>query len=395
MRRLISLILVLLCLASPVLAETDSPAEQNTYIHSVLGYSLTPPEGWLLLDESIVTSMLNDLSEGEGVISDQQLRSFYAQLNGTLVTIAFLQDGSLNLVIGPEDFGVDADIETLTPAILASLSASLSSFNRLTWTDSGSIVTFGNTDFLRIAVSYEIQGQPMSAVQYIAAHDGIGYYLVFTSGGGEAAPLSMDEIEEAAIPFLESFSPPEAREKVTVPYTHADHGYGMSIPEDWLVIDRESIITILDQVEKDEFTFADPRMPAQWAARLKDHNIMMAIKTGGMANINVVTEPAGAEEDIHSLAPFYKKAVQNNFSAYDDVEFQDSGSIICIGETEFLRVSARLKSNSIPMHISQYIACKNGTVYCITLTCNASAFTTDIMEAIARPFLESFRMPEA
>lgn len=181
-------------------------------------------------------------------------------------------------------------------------------------------------------------------------------------------------------------------------YTHPTFGYSLEVPSDWILLDNETIGTIVDTMKDGQAGTLDDATLAQYAAQIDATNMMMALSPDLTTNINVVAQDLGATFSANVVADELCPSLVSQYQAlFADCVFDDPGSVVIYNDTDYARVSATYSLAGAYLRMHQYIVIENNIMYCLTFTATAAdaAMTTEDMSAIALPFLESFVAPAA
>lgn len=184
----------------------------------------------------------------------------------------------------------------------------------------------------------------------------------------------------------------------TTLYTHPTLGYSMNLPTDWILLDSETVDTLVDTMKSGEAGTLDDATLAQYTAQIDATNMMIALSPDQTSNVNVVAQDLGVTFSagivVEQLCPALVAQYQSLFA---DCAFDDPGSVVIYNDTDYARVSATYTTADLYMRMHQYIVIENNIMYCITFSNAAddAAMSSEDMSAIALPFMESFAAPAA
>lgn len=178
MKKILSLLLMLMMLI-PCAALAEAPAiELTTYTHPGQLYTIGYPSDWMALDKDIIeTVAANGTIEG----IDEATLQAYAQQVTSMDMAIFSSGATENFNIVAQELGMDMDANMLVSAVAPGLVSQFESvFENCTISDSGSVVTFNERDYLTLSFSYELSGMSLNCRQYMLVVNGTLLNFTFT-----------------------------------------------------------------------------------------------------------------------------------------------------------------------------------------------------------------------
>ena len=182
MKKLLSLVLVLMVIL-PCAAMAESPeVELTTYTHANQLYTIGYPADWTVLDKASIESISNAVAEGQiDGLSNEQVQAYAQQITSADMTIFTDPAGNhVNVVV--QELGTDMSADMLVSMVAPSIVSQYESmFEGCTVTDTGSVATINGRGYMTLAVTYEVVGIELSLSQYMIVVNGTLYTVTFTS----------------------------------------------------------------------------------------------------------------------------------------------------------------------------------------------------------------------
>lgn len=192
---LLALLLALGCVSA--LAE-----DFTAYTHPHLGYSFDYPSEYIALDSETIGAIEQALINGEIDAFDFDFSSIRAQIEAMdIVTFMDVTNGN-NINVATIDMGIsvplsaDMLVSMVLPATLEQYKAILSGCELI---DEGSVKAYGDNEYARISLTYNLNGVALNLEQYFIVVDGVLYNVTYT--------YSSDIPQEYLENVLSSFKP--------------------------------------------------------------------------------------------------------------------------------------------------------------------------------------------
>lgn len=170
-------------------------------------------------------------------------------------------------------------------------------------------------------------------------------------------------------------------------YTHPTQGYSIVYPQEWLLMDNETIVSLINNPSMaQEFSHIDF---GAYIQQIQSSDMAMFMNENG-DNFNVTSVYIGAPFTADQLVEYLMPDLVEQFkSIMPSIEMLVSGDTAVFGDTEFAYVLYTYEG----MIGAQYCICESGTLYYLTLTCNQINDTLEYLKVqkMFEKVLESFK----
>lgn len=178
---LLSLLLSLSCLTA--MAEEAAP-ETQVYTHPRMGFSVTLPAQWMVVDMDNVQSLIDGYNAGEVTYSGSnaltltQVAPQLASTDGVMV----IDPASNNVMLTGADIGIALTNELFVALMIPMLQSEIETqVPGIEFTSVGEIITYGENQFITLSADYEMMGIPMAIDQLYLLDGSIMYVINITA----------------------------------------------------------------------------------------------------------------------------------------------------------------------------------------------------------------------
>lgn len=207
---LLALLLSLLCTGA--FAEA-APVEDALYTHPTQGYSLLVPEGWLMVDETNIDTLITAYEQGEMTFTGtnaQTLQQLKQQILQTGCAVLINQHAN-NVVIVKEDMGVEMTNEQFVTLMVPMLKTQLQQqMPTIEFTNEGELLHMGENTFIILSGSYSMNGIT-AAVDMLFLLQGTSLYTVNLTATSLFGQEVVNAFYEEVFNMLPSFTVPAAQ----------------------------------------------------------------------------------------------------------------------------------------------------------------------------------------
>ena len=177
------------------------------------------------------------------------------------------------------------------------------------------------------------------------------------------------------------------------PYVNKNNGYVATIPEGWIMMDKESIGEVMDEIRSGEIDGMDLSSIEQYLPQIEQMDMAIFMSDDGATNYNILYQPVEkqytAQELIDELAPEITKQYRTVFT---DLTVVDIGSIQPIGNFKFFKVQFSVVSSGIRLEIAQYGYCGASSLYVFSFSREDSPLNTaPDLATLAEEVLTAFK----
>ena len=185
----------------------------------------------------------------------------------------------------------------------------------------------------------------------------------------------------------------------SIPYSHPTLGYTMNIPEDWIILDSAAAEETVEKILSGEIELdiAEGDLTA-YARQIELTDMVYLLPPDRSCIFNIVVQDLYLELTndmlLESLCPYQVQQYKNDIPC---CLFDDEGSAVLFGETEFIRMSLTCPlSSGERLRLLQYSAMFNTkmTACLITISQDEQLLSLEEAEEIYRPIVESLFFPE-
>ena len=153
---LLALMMLLCCL--PALAEEEST--YTAYTHPRLGYTVEYPTEFVVLDADTLPLMLQMVGQmGLEGLDAATIQALEPQITSTDMVMFLDAYTGANMNIAAAAVGMAITNELFLAMVMPTMHAQYeASFSNVTFYDKGSIVTFGENNFVQLVLNYDMAG---------------------------------------------------------------------------------------------------------------------------------------------------------------------------------------------------------------------------------------------
>lgn len=156
-------------------------------------------------------------------------------------------------------------------------------------------------------------------------------------------------------------------------YRELNGKYQISYPSTWVMIDKESIVSIVEKISSGDVVIEGMNAEAvkQSEQAMSSSPLVLFMAPTGMDNMNItyVENPGFAGFTVREFIQQAGELMVQQFqSVYSDYETVDPGSIVTIGEKTFGRISNTATMNGGKSQQSQFYFLDGPTMYYLTFT---------------------------
>ena len=162
-----------------------------------------------------------------------------------------------------------------------------------------------------------------------------------------------------------------AEEAEVLSYTNKEGGYSFSYPAKMLLLSKENVQELLDQMTDPSYSMEGMNEEAirQNADQVRQMDMVMLMYASGVFNYNVVYQDTGVQLNndlvLSALCPQFTAQYK---MIYPDLTMGDEGSIYTLGDKEYVTQSLQLTANGIPMTMVILYAVNGTYLYNVTFT---------------------------
>lgn len=186
--------------------------------------------------------------------------------------------------------------------------------------------------------------------------------------------------------------PALAEDAAVQDYTNTELGFTVTLPGDWLVVDRENVDAYIAAYEKGEMTFTGTNAPTlqQLKPLFAAQNMAIAISPNAY-NVTLSSADLGIaltnEQFIEMLIPVFKEQIA---SSMPGMQIVTDGEVLPLGDNEFIFLSGELDMNVMTAYADQMFLLKGTKMYLVNVTSTnvfgeemQNAFYAQLMDIIA------------
>jgi hypothetical protein len=186
-------------------------AETNRYTNKQNGYTVLYPADWILLSQETIDSVKQRMSFDDiPGVNAELLNTYQDQIMALDMMIVLSDDGMFNFNVVYENTGQTITNEEIITYVCPSVLAQFYEiFHDVHVQDSGSLYRLWSRirprEYVRIAASYLIDGDPYDVEQYYLISGTILYYITFTKTNWEMG--AHRDMAATVREILSTFSP--------------------------------------------------------------------------------------------------------------------------------------------------------------------------------------------
>lgn len=153
-------------------------------------------------------------------------------------------------------------------------------------------------------------------------------------------------------------------------YTHPTQGYSISVPAEWLCLDKTNMDSLIAAYENGEMTFTGTNAETLKQLKPQVESTDCAVLINPYANnVVLVKENMGMEltndQFVSMLIPMFRTQLVNQMPT---LEFTSEGEVIAAGENEFIVLSGTYQINGITASVDMLFCLDGSDLYTLSLT---------------------------
>lgn len=153
-------------------------------------------------------------------------------------------------------------------------------------------------------------------------------------------------------------------------YTHPTQGYSISVPAEWLCLDKNNVDSLIAAYENGETTFTGTNAETLKQLKPQVESTDCAVLINPLANnVVLVKENMGMEltndQFVSMLIPMFRTQLVKQMPT---LEFTSEGEVIAAGENEFIVLSGTYQINGITASVDMLFCLDGSDLYTLSLT---------------------------
>ncbi|MBR3906166.1 MAG: hypothetical protein IKJ51_10735 [Clostridia bacterium] len=153
-------------------------------------------------------------------------------------------------------------------------------------------------------------------------------------------------------------------------YTHPTQGYSISVPAEWLCLDKTNVDSLIAAYENGEMTFTGTNAETLKQLKPQVESTDCAVLINPLANnVVLVKENMGMEltndQFVSMLIPMFRTQLVKQMPS---LEFTSEGEVIAAGENEFIVLSGTYQINGITASVDMLFCLDGSDLYTLSLT---------------------------
>ena len=153
-------------------------------------------------------------------------------------------------------------------------------------------------------------------------------------------------------------------------YTHPTQGYSISVPAEWLCLDKTNMDSLIAAYENGEMTFTGTNAETLKQLKPQVESTDCAVLINPYANnVVLVKENMGMEltndQFVSMLIPMFRTQLVKQMPT---LEFTSEGEVIAAGENEFIVLSGTYQINGITASVDMLFCLDGSDLYTLSLT---------------------------
>ena len=153
-------------------------------------------------------------------------------------------------------------------------------------------------------------------------------------------------------------------------YTHPTQGYSISVPAEWLCLDKNNVDSLIAAYENGEMTFTGTNAETLKQLKPQVESTDCAVLINPLANnVVLVKENMGMEltndQFVSMLIPMFRTQLVKQMPT---LEFTSEGEVIAAGENEFIVLSGTYQINGITASVDMLFCLDGSDLYTLSLT---------------------------
>jgi len=163
-------------------------------------------------------------------------------------------------------------------------------------------------------------------------------------------------------------------------YTHPTQGYSISVPAEWLCLDKTNLDSLIAAYENGEMTFTGTNAETLKQLKPQVESTDCAVLINPYANnVVLVKENMGMEltndQFVSMLIPMFRTQLVKQMPT---LEFTSEGEVIAAGENEFIVLSGTYQINGITASVDMLFCLDGSDLYTLSLT-TTSLFGEEVL----------------
>lgn len=163
-------------------------------------------------------------------------------------------------------------------------------------------------------------------------------------------------------------------------YTHPTQGYSISVPAEWLCLDKTNLDSLIAAYENGEMTFTGTNAETLKQLKPQVEATDCAVLINPYANnVVLVKENMGMEltndQFVSMLIPMFRTQLVKQMPT---LEFTSEGEVIAAGENEFIVLSGTYQINGITASVDMLFCLDGSDLYTLSLT-TTSLFGEEVL----------------
>lgn len=163
-------------------------------------------------------------------------------------------------------------------------------------------------------------------------------------------------------------------------YTHPTQGYSISVPAEWLCLDKTNLDSLTAAYENGEMTFTGTNAETLKQLKPQVEATDCAVLINPYANnVVLVKENMGMEltndQFVSMLIPMFRTQLVKQMPT---LEFTSEGEVIAAGENEFIVLSGTYQINGITASVDMLFCLDGSDLYTLSLT-TTSLFGEEVL----------------
>lgn len=163
-------------------------------------------------------------------------------------------------------------------------------------------------------------------------------------------------------------------------YTHPTQGYSISVPAEWLCLDKTNLDSLTAAYENGEMTFTGTNAETLKQLKPQVEATDCAVLINPYANnVVLVKENMGMEltndQFVSMLIPMFRTQLVKQMPT---LEFTSEGEVITAGENEFIVLSGTYQINGITASVDMLFCLDGSDLYTLSLT-TTSLFGEEVL----------------
>ena len=163
-------------------------------------------------------------------------------------------------------------------------------------------------------------------------------------------------------------------------YTHPTQGYSISVPAEWLCLDKTNVDSLIAAYENGEMTFTGTNAETLKQLKPQVEATDCAVLINPYANnVVLVKENMGMEltndQFVSMLIPMFRTQLVKQMPT---LEFTSEGEVIAAGENEFIVLSGTYQINGITASVDMLFCLDGSDLYTLSLT-TTSLFGEEVL----------------